>query len=185
MSNEIEYVYGGMELFEETIPLRLKLLEYHSRLSRHFASCYSPARIEGTKPFLAECSGRGCLQIVLAKHAPTARNVGFCISTLKVENVGQIFAICVDDEFKNRGIGTALSARALAWLRSRHPKHLEVPILYENTRVRSFYERLGFMPETIILREVKTTDVSHPAENGTAPDDVPEDAARTLADPQH
>jgi ribosomal protein S18 acetylase RimI-like enzyme len=170
MNNEIEYIYGGMELFTDTVPLRLRLLEHHSRMSQHFASYYSPARIEGTKQFLVECNARDSLHIGLARHIPTGRNVGFCISTVNAENVGEIFAIWVEDGFKNLAIGTALSEKALVWLRSMNPKHLEIHILFENAKVRSFYERLGFFPQTILLREMKTTVDSTPGGNDREPD---------------
>ena len=172
MNKDIEYVYGGMELFADTVPLRLRLLDHHSRMSQHFAFYYSPARIEGTKEFLAECSAREALHIGLARHTPTARNVGFCISTVNAEDVGEIFAIWVEDDFKNRGIGAALSARALAWLRSRQAKHLEIHILYENEEVLSFYDRLGFVPQTILLRQVKTTEGSQPEDRDGEPNTV-------------
>jgi diamine N-acetyltransferase len=165
MNKEIEYIYGGMELFSDTVPLRLKLLEHHSQMSQHFASYYSPARIDGTKQFLTECNARGSLHIGLARHIPTARDVGFCISTVSADNVGEIFAIWVEDDFKNMGLGAALSETALAWLRSMKPKHLEIHILFENAKVRSFYERLGFFPQTILLREVKTTVDNTPGGN--------------------
>jgi GNAT superfamily N-acetyltransferase len=184
MNKHIEYVYGGMELFADTVPLRLRLLEHHSRMSHHFASYYSPARIEGTKQFLAECSTRESLHIGLARHTPTTRNVGFCISTVNPEHIGEIFAIWVEDDFKNLGIGAELSARALAWLRSRHPNHLEIHVLFENEKVRSFYERLGFVPQTILLREVKTAEGHKPEDNDGEPNQAPVDTARKLADPQ-
>lgn len=182
---DIDYVYGGMELFEATVPLRLKLLGHHSKMSRHFGSYYSPARIEGTKGVLTECSTRNRLRIGLARHIPTGRNVGFCISTVNAEDVGEIFAIFVDDEFKGMGIGTALSSEALAWLRSKNPKHLEIHILHENTKVQSFYSRLGFAPQTILLREVRAPEASHKTADTIEPNQVPEDTARKLADPRH
>jgi diamine N-acetyltransferase len=156
VDNLIEYKYGGLELFEETVPLRLKLLNFHAKLSRHFGPYYSPERIESTKGMLQECAGRGCLHIGLARHRPTGRSVGFCISTVNPEKVGEIFSLFVDDGFKSSGIGAELATEAVAWLRSKNPEHLEIHVLFENARVQSFYARLGFVPQTIVLREAKS-----------------------------
>jgi diamine N-acetyltransferase len=153
MSDSIGYTYGGVELFDRTVPLRLKLLAQHAWQSKHFASYYSPERIKKTKKMLLECSERGRLHIGVAHHMSTGRDVGFCISTVSPDKVGEIFAIFVDDEFKSMGIGTRLANEALAWLREQNPEHLEIHFLFENTRVQSFYERLGFYPQTVVLRE--------------------------------
>jgi ribosomal protein S18 acetylase RimI-like enzyme len=87
--------------------------------------------------------------------ADAARAVGYCISTVTGDGVGEIDSLYVLDEFRRHGIGSELVRRALAWLEAREPKKIIVVALAENTAAVEFYKRFGLLPRAVVSELVR------------------------------
>jgi ribosomal-protein-alanine N-acetyltransferase len=82
---------------------------------------------------LAECEGR------LA---------GFAVGSL-VLDVCDLESIVVAEEFRRRGIGTALLDAVVAWSRERGGLHLELEVRVSNHPAIALYERHGFVRDGV------------------------------------
>lgn len=58
----------------------------------------------------------GRLRIDLAVDETSSCNVGFIVSCVNDEKVGEVESIFLDEGFRGYGIGDALMMRALAWM---------------------------------------------------------------------
>jgi ribosomal protein S18 acetylase RimI-like enzyme len=77
--------------------------------------------------------------------------VGYVVATLPAEGTGQIESIFIDDDYRARGIATALMERALAWLSGRGCATISVGVAEGNEEAFGFYRRFGFLPRMTTL----------------------------------
>jgi GNAT superfamily N-acetyltransferase len=64
-------------------------------------------------------------------------------STIHGVRSGYIFGVQVDPQYRGRGIATALTERAIAFLKERNPWRIR---LHASRFGRPIYEKLGFVP---------------------------------------
>jgi GNAT superfamily N-acetyltransferase len=73
--------------------------------------------------------------------------VGFCAGGKTRDGAsqypGELYAIYLLDEVKGQGVGRALFQACRQWLRERGLMPMVLWVLKDNTRARSFYERMG------------------------------------------
>ncbi len=80
--------------------------------------------------------------------------VGYLITSVH-KNVGEIESLYVDQHYRGSEIGDELMTRALSWIKSFTPETIKVSVAYGN-QVIAFYERYGFFPRSVILKEQET-----------------------------
>ncbi|MGR7997512.1 MULTISPECIES: GNAT family acetyltransferase [unclassified Xanthobacter] len=97
--------------------------------------------------------------IALARRGPhstilVARHEDAVIGSVMVGHDGHrgwIYYLAVDGTHRGRGLGRALSRAAEDWLKARAVPKLMLMVRPENTAVRAFYEREGFIEEPRVI----------------------------------
>lgn len=151
--SEIEYLAGGIELLEAAGPLWEQLNAHHRDQSPHFANEFAQRTFAHRKAELLKKAADSAFRVDLARDPATGRYVGYCISTVDPQRVGEIDSICVELDFRGLGIGDGLIQRALAWMDDQSVQSKVVAVASGNERAFPFYSRYGFFPRITILRQ--------------------------------
>jgi len=146
----VEYIQGGSELMDSIAPLWEHLNRLHADLSLHFSNTYPARRFSSRKRELLKKSEQGRLRVDLAR-LPSGDLIGYCVTTVSRENVGEIDSIFVLDDYRGLGIGEALMRKALAWLDAARVEQKIVVAVSGNERVFPFYAKFGFYPRATTL----------------------------------
>lgn len=148
-----DYREVGTDQLEKVRPLWERLNTHHAQLSRHFSTPRMNRTFESRRQEFLENAKEGKLRIELVYHANEQLPLAYCITNISSEGVGEIDSLYVEENFRNRGIGTELMRHALEWLNREGAAAKTVVVLHENDAVLNFYERFGFHPDTINLRQ--------------------------------
>ncbi len=82
--------------------------------------------------------------------------VGYVVATVSAGGAGEIDSIFIEDEYRARGVGSALMDQALAWLSAAGCREISVGVAVGNEEAFGFYRRFGFYPRmTILVRKEK------------------------------
>jgi ribosomal protein S18 acetylase RimI-like enzyme len=149
--NNIVYSSGGVELLEPIQPLWEKLNQHHALVSPHFAADFQGKTFDGRKAALLEKYADGEMRIDIA-HAQ-GENIGYLISAITSEGVGEIESIYIDEGFRGQAIGDELMRRALAWLDEQNVHTKVIDVAVGNERAYAFYARFGFFPRVVTLKQ--------------------------------
>jgi ribosomal protein S18 acetylase RimI-like enzyme len=82
---------------------------------------------------------------------------GNCVSAATAEGVGEIESIFVAAEFRGQGIANELMRRALDWLDAQGVHTKIIAVAVGNERAYAFYERFGFFPRLVMLKQKDRT----------------------------
>jgi diamine N-acetyltransferase len=134
-------------------PLWLKLIEHHQERSQHFKEHYAGVRFENRKKELLEKARPHPLHIDMALQADTP--VGYCISSVDSQGVGEIDSILVEKACRGAGLGQVLMGRACRWMDSLAAKRKIIAVGEGNEEVFGFYRRFGFQPLVNTLVQVQ------------------------------
>lgn len=149
---EIEYLEiekNGLDFIE---PLWHKLNEHHRMRSSHFKGHFNRMTWGKRKSDLLDKSQNGGLLINVAKESNTL--IGYCVSTISGDNVGEIESIFIVEQYRRRGIGDYFMKRALEWMEKNAVIRKKVAVVAGNEEAFGFYERYGFYPKASILVRV-------------------------------
>lgn len=150
----IDYITGGSELLEFVRPLWNLLNEHHQINSMYFSDRYRNFDFDTRKKkFMTDTNKE--LRIDLVKDVERQVFVGYCISTVTIDSVGEIDSLYIEPDYRKFGIGHQLMELALEWLESKHVKTKIIGVAEGNDRVFDFYSRYGFYKKTTILEQVK------------------------------
>lgn len=130
-----------------------KLNHHHQLRSKNFNQDYLNILFEDRKAELIKKSYNGKLRLDLALDS-TIKVVGYCISSFSYEN-GEIDSIYIEEKFRMLGIGDTLMKRALSWMDSNNVENRQVKISVGNDVAIKFYNKYGFKPKHIILKQLK------------------------------
>lgn len=153
MSEEVEFVRGGIELLDEVRPLWLRLREHVCPRSKHFQEEMREVTWEDRKE---EILGKGegtKLMVDLVLLTGSMEKVGYCVSTLTSEGLGEVDSIFVEEDLRGQGIGEELMRRSLGWLEGEGANKVQLSVTYGNEGVLPFYEEHLFYPRRIILEK--------------------------------
>lgn len=134
-------------------PLWNKLRDHHHELSTHFPEKYKITKFEERKDEILEKSKNGELKIDIAKNEDKNEYIGYCISSISEDNVGEIDSIFLDENYRSSGIGNTLMSRALNWMDEKGVKSKKIVVAVGNEELLSFYEKFDFLPRHIILEQ--------------------------------
>ena len=137
---------GQIHLIE---PLWEKLNILHRDDSLHFGDRYRAftfgKRIEG---LLSLPPGNLRIETVVSE---SGQRVGYCLSSVDGDGVGELQSLFLEEEYRGRGIGARLTGESLAWMKSRNCRVMQVVVAGGHESVLPFYERFGFFVRRTVL----------------------------------
>ncbi len=134
-------------------PLWEKLKDHHLELSPNFAERYIEFTFDERKEELLNKSKKGFLKIDLVKDEDTEWLIGYCISSISDELMGEIDSIYLEEKYRSIGIGNELVKRSLQWMDKNGVKTKKIIVAVGNEDSLPFYERNNFFPRHIILEQ--------------------------------
>jgi diamine N-acetyltransferase len=149
----IDYIELNKEQIDIIKPLWDNLRDYHGELSTNFPERYNAVKFEDRKEEILKKSQNGTLKIDLVEDKNTANYVGYCISSISEENVGEVDSIYLTEKYRSSGIGSALIERALNWMDKKGVKTKKIVVAVGNEDLLSFYGRYNFFPRHLILEQ--------------------------------
>lgn len=151
IETKIIYHSGGPELLDEIQPLWEQLNRRHAAVSPHFAADFLAYTFASRKERLLEKYANGEMRIDIAQSQ--GRDVGYLISAINVDGVGEIESIYIEDDFRGQAIGDRLMRRALGWLDACGVHTKVIDVVVGNERAYAFYERFGFYPRVVTMKQ--------------------------------
>ncbi|AUB55425.1 GNAT family N-acetyltransferase [Methanobacterium subterraneum] len=134
-------------------PLWEKLNEHHRRQKSDFKDHYANFTFQERKKVLLNKARDGDMLICLAEDERSGIFVGYSVTTISSENVGEIDSIYVGGEYRLQGIGNELMKRSLGWMDKKGVNSRKVVVATSNQEAISFYERYGFRRRSINLEK--------------------------------
>lgn len=152
--NDFEVLNGSRELLDLVQPLWEKLNKHHEANAKHFVDRYRNLTFEVRKNKFINDKNLN-VNIDLFKDNETNLYIGYCISTIDKDLVGEIDSLFVENEYRKFGLGDKMMNRALEWLNHNQVKKIIIGVAAGNESVLDFYKRYGFYRRTIILEQIK------------------------------
>jgi ribosomal protein S18 acetylase RimI-like enzyme len=156
MTSTIKYLQGDGKMLAEIESLWKILNQYHCERSKHFKEHYSGMTFELRKAQLLNKSRDGKLRVDLAVDQASGSAVGYVVSSMNAQKIGEVESIFVRAEYRGLGIGGSLLTKALAWMDQSGAVEKIVETSIGNEQAWRFYGRFGFLPRKTILKQVKS-----------------------------
>lgn len=151
--NTIDLITGGTELLEFVKPLWENLNKHHQLNSRYFPDKFKNLTFDMRKKKIMNDANTE-LRIDLVKEIENQVFVGYCISTITIDSVGEIDSLYIEPEYRKFGIGDTLMRRSLEWLDSKNVRMKIIGVAEGNEQVFDFYKKYGFYERRTILEQV-------------------------------
>jgi ribosomal protein S18 acetylase RimI-like enzyme len=148
---KVTHISGGVELLDEIQSLWQKLNQHHAAVSPHFPADFQAKTFASRKQALLEKYANGVMRVDIAIFQ--AKSIGYLVSAIRADGVGEIESIYVDDGFRGQSIGEELMQRALDWLDEHHVHTKVIAVAAGNQRAYKFYARFGFYPRVVMLKQ--------------------------------
>lgn len=132
-----------------------ELRDHHKELSIYFPGRYVELKFQERKEDLLKKSESGILRIDAAYDETAEQFIGYCISSISEEAVGEVDSIYLDKEYRSSGIGDVLMKRSLNWMDQNGVKTKKIMVAAGNENTLAFYSKYRFFPKHIILEQVK------------------------------
>lgn len=145
--NNIEFRRLGFEQIDQIREIWEKNRALHERKSVHFKNFFREMTFEKRKKTLLK-DEQTCFRIVLAVDRESGRDIGFCVSTITGEKVGEVDSIYVDDGYRGRKIGKWMISDALTWFKDGGARQVWVSVIHGNEDALGFYMSFGLFPKT-------------------------------------
>jgi diamine N-acetyltransferase len=152
--NKIDFITGGAELLENVQPLWEKLNKHHQVNSKHFPDKFRNLTFDLRKKKLINDINTE-LRVDLVKDPENHAFVGYCISTVTIDSVGEIDSLYIEPEYRKFGIGDKLMSKSLEWLDSKNVKTKIIGVAEGNEQAFDFYKKYGFYERRTILEQIK------------------------------
>lgn len=150
---EVRFISGGTELLDQVEVMWRKLTLDASTHSEHFHGYFANKPWEERKAELAAKAAKGSVVVDIA--AVGDRRVGYCISSVSAEGIGELDSLFVDEDCRGQKVGERLAQRSVEWMRRRGARTMLVLTVYGNEDVLPFYARQGFLPMMVLLQHVE------------------------------
>jgi ribosomal protein S18 acetylase RimI-like enzyme len=151
--NTIDFITGGTELFDIIQPLWVNLNKHHEVNSRYFPDKFKNLTFDMRKKKLMNDANTK-LRIDLVKDVENQAFVGYCISSITIDSLGEIDSLYIEPEYRKFGIGDKLMSRSLEWLDSKNVRMKIIAVAEGNEQVFDFYKKYGFYERRTILEQV-------------------------------
>ena len=151
--NTIDFITGGTELLDYVQPLWEKLNKHHQINSRYFQDKFCNLTFDIRKKKLINDINTE-LRIDLVKDPENHVFVGYCISTITIDLVGEINSLYIEPAYQKFGIGDKLMCKSLEWLDSKNVRMKIIGVAEGNEHAFDFYKKYGFYQRRTILEQV-------------------------------
>lgn len=149
-----DFLTGGTELLDFVQPLWEKLNKHHQFNSIYFKDKFSNLTFDmRKKKFINDANIE--LRIDIVKDPENLALVGYCISTVTIDSVGEIDSLYIEPEYRKFGIGDKLMRSSLDWLDSKNVRMKIIGVAEGNEQAFDFYKKYGFYERRTILEQVK------------------------------
>lgn len=149
----IDFITGGRELLDTVQPLWEKLNKHHQENSRYFQDKFNNQTFDmRKKKFINDINTE--LRIDLVKDTENNSFVGYCISTVTIDLIGEIDSLYIESAYRKLGIGDELMCRSLVWLDSKNVRTKIIGVAEGNGQVFDFYKKYGFYERRTILEQI-------------------------------
>jgi ribosomal protein S18 acetylase RimI-like enzyme len=152
---KIKYIYGSEILLDQIKVLWKALNSHHLDLSANFKHRYRSMTFEKRQADLLKKAAAGKMRVDLAFNEELGLNVGYCVSSVNSEKMGEIESIFVDAAYRGMGIGDRLMKKALCWMEEEDVVEKIVEVAVGNEQAWDFYAQYGFLPRKMVLKHVK------------------------------
>jgi diamine N-acetyltransferase len=152
---KIRYSNGDQALLDQIKLLWEELNEHHCQHSPNFKEHYNQMTFEKRKSDLLKKSLSGEMRVDLSVDEASGCIVGYCVSSLSSEKIGEIESIFVNVAYRGFGIGDSLMKKTLGWMEQEGAVAKIVEVGVGNESAFSFYSRYGFLPRKTVLKQVK------------------------------
>lgn len=132
-------------------PLWEQLNQLHAAFPTPFAAEIAARTFDPRLLAFREKATAGRLRVEIARPAPGAAPVAYCVTSLSAEGAGEVDSLFVAPGHRRRGVASALLRSALDWLRAAGAKSQRVVVLQANDEAIAFYRRFGFAPRNLEL----------------------------------
>ncbi len=149
MSKEVTYKIGDIGIIDDVRELWGELNLVHIEKSLHFEEHYKSLSFQDRKHLLLKRAREGEVFVIIACDGE--EKIGHCVASVD-EDLGVIESLFVRKEYRKENIGGALIEQALAWLKSKNPRFINLRVAIGNEEVFSFYSKYGFMPRATELQ---------------------------------
>lgn len=123
-----------------------QLKEHHKGRSVHFKERFEHMTFEERKSKLLAKAEEERIYVETAKEQQTMKTVGYCISTITNNGIGEIDSLFVLEEFRGSGIADTFMQHALDWMDEQAVQVKQIVVSCGNEEVFGFYARYGFYP---------------------------------------
>jgi diamine N-acetyltransferase len=151
--DEIEYLWGGVELLDAVGPLWTKLNQFHSQVSLHFGSVIAERTFRDRKNGLIAKSRSARLRVDVARRRDSATVIGYCVASVDASRTGEIDSLFVEEAYRRHGVGGRLMQAAVAWMDEMGAVEKRVVVTSGNEDVWNFYAKFGFYLRRYELRQ--------------------------------
>lgn len=151
LRTNIEYVIGGKELIEELKPLWENLNNFHMESSKHFKERFANFTFEERKNILLDSCKQ--VRIILAKDTENDKYIGYSVSTISLDGIGEFDSLYLDSGYRGHSIGEYLTEEGIKWLKDSNVKKVIIGVSAGNEGAFYFYEKYGFYPKVTILEQ--------------------------------
>ena len=149
----ISYIKLDNDQIDSIRPLWEKLRDHHRELSPYFPERYVELTFQERKEDLLEKAENGVLIIDAAYDKTSKQFIGYCISSISDEKIGEVDSIYLDEKYRSSGIGDALMKRSLDWMDQNGVETKRIMVAAGNENTLAFYSRYKFFPKHIILEQ--------------------------------
>ncbi len=150
---KIEYLEkdeSGLDIIQ---PLWEKIKEHHKARSIHFKEQFEKVTWEMRKKQILEKVHNGALLVHLAQDNNTKKYIGYCVTSIDDNNVGEIESIFIEAQYRRAGIGAIFMKRALVWMDAHAVSRRVIAVAVGNEEVFGFYAKFDFYPRVSILMQ--------------------------------
>jgi len=128
-----------------------KLNKLHTELSPNFKERHKKMTWEDRKQNILKYAQE--LFLCYVEGINLKRIIGYCITTIDCESVGEIDSAYIDDKYRKLGIGKKLISEFINWVNKKEVKTQKIMVADGNENVLEYYSKFGFFPIHIILQK--------------------------------
>ncbi len=135
-------VSGQQELLSSIAPLWQELNRHHGSLSPHFTAFYREFTFDQRMASIARHAVK--LRLFLALPEAKSPPLGFGISSIDAQGVGEIDSLYVQLNSRGQGLGSRLIEAMHAWFASENIVTRRVTVAAGNENAFSIYTKYGY-----------------------------------------
>lgn len=141
MNNSIQIESGGFEMLNKAEALWYELKAEQTVHNTDFVDLSTPTfelRQSGLR------SKSSAILVSIATDTLARKAIAYCISSIDKDGIGEIESLYVREQLRRSGIGEALIAIAVRWMKSESAKAIHLSVFHENKGAIAFYTKMGF-----------------------------------------